>query len=67
MLGAFAFNTRAIRLYRKLGFREVGRQRQARIVGSQKFDVVFMDILAEEFTPTYVPSFIADGPARSPL
>ncbi len=32
-----------------MGFREIGRRRQARIVGDRRYDVVFMDILAEEF------------------
>lgn len=60
MLGVFSFNRRAVRLYQKLGFREVGRRRQARIVGNQKFDVIFMDILADEFTPTCLPSLLAE-------
>lgn len=54
MLGAFAFNERAIRCYHKVGFREIGRRRQARIIGGHKYDVVLMDILAEEFNSVYV-------------
>ena len=49
MLGVFAFNERAIALYRGAGFREIGRRRQARIIGGRKHDVILMDILAEEF------------------
>ena len=30
------------------GIREIGRRRQARIVGDRRYDVVLMDILAEE-------------------
>jgi RimJ/RimL family protein N-acetyltransferase len=49
MLGVFAFNERAIALYRRVGFREIGRRRQARIIGGRKHDAILMDILAEEF------------------
>ncbi len=43
-------NPRAQRCYEKLGFRVVGRRRQARILGSRRLDVLIMDLLAEEFT-----------------
>ncbi len=49
MLGVFSFNERAIACYRKIGFQEIGRRRQARIVAGKCYDVVFMDMLAEEF------------------
>jgi len=58
MLGVFSFNERAIQAYRKVGFREIGRRRQARIIAGQKFDVIFMDILAEEFESIYVKKFL---------
>lgn len=49
MLGTFSFNQRALNCYRKLGFKEIGRRRQARIVGGKTYDVVLMDLLADEF------------------
>jgi RimJ/RimL family protein N-acetyltransferase len=58
MLGVFAFNERAIASYRKVGFKEIGRRRQARIVAGRKYDVVLMDILAEEFESVYVQQFV---------
>jgi RimJ/RimL family protein N-acetyltransferase len=58
MLGVFAFNTQAINCYLKVGFKEIGRRRQARIIGGQKYDAILMDILAEEFTSDYVNTFI---------
>ncbi len=58
MLGVFAYNERAIRCYKKVGFKEIGRRRQARIIGSKKYDAVLMDILAEEFTSPYVSTLI---------
>jgi RimJ/RimL family protein N-acetyltransferase len=58
MLGVFAFNERAITCYKKVGFKEIGRRRQARIIGGKKYDAVLMDILAEEFESAYVSKFI---------
>ena len=59
MLGTFAFNQQAIHCYERLGFKEIGRRRQARVIGSRKYDVVLMDILAEEFESVYVRRFVA--------
>jgi RimJ/RimL family protein N-acetyltransferase len=59
MLGVFSFNTQAINCYLKVGFKEIGRRRQARIIGGRKYDAIFMDILAEEFTSLYVSNFIS--------
>ena len=50
MLGVMEFNERAIKCYKNVGFKEIGRQRQARIIGNRRYDGVLMDILAEEFT-----------------
>jgi RimJ/RimL family protein N-acetyltransferase len=58
MLGVMSFNQRALRSYQRVGFKEIGRRRQGRIIGGRKFDVIFMDILAEEFEPVYVNQFI---------
>ncbi|MEX2444251.1 MAG: GNAT family protein [Alkalispirochaeta sp.] len=48
-LRVYAFNERAIVSYRKLGFREVGRRRKAVPREGAEHDLVFMDILDEEF------------------
>lgn len=53
MLGTFAFNRRAIAACQKVGFKEIGRRREGRIIGGEKYDVVMMDILAEEFRALY--------------
>ena len=58
MIGTFAYNKRAIRCYQKLGFQEIGRRRQVRIVGSKKYDVILMDMLADEFESVYVNQWI---------
>jgi len=53
MLGVFAFNERAIRSYQSLGFHEIGRRREARWIGGKAYDVIFMDLLEEEFRARY--------------
>ncbi len=58
MLGVFSFNQRAIELYRRIGFREIGRRRQARLINGRKYDLLEMDLLAEEFTPRYIHKFL---------
>jgi RimJ/RimL family protein N-acetyltransferase len=47
-----AINERAIEIYRRIGFREAGRIREAGIIGGKRHDAVFMDILAREFEST---------------
>lgn len=49
MLGTFSFNERAQAAYRRVGFSEIGRRRDARIIGGKAYDVVLMDILEDEF------------------
>jgi RimJ/RimL family protein N-acetyltransferase len=59
-LGVFAFNQRAIHAYQKVGFKQSGVKRQFRIIAGQKYDVIWMDILAEEFeSPTVGPAMKA--------
>lgn len=48
-LTVFEFNTAAISVYRKLGFREEGRLRQAIKRGNTFYDVVLMGILDSEW------------------
>ena len=52
MLTVYSFNERAIACYKRAGFREIGRRRQARCSGGQWHDEVFMDILAGELVRT---------------
>jgi RimJ/RimL family protein N-acetyltransferase len=44
-----SFNERGIRAYRRAGFREIGRRREAHRLAGQAFDVICMDCLASEF------------------
>jgi RimJ/RimL family protein N-acetyltransferase len=58
MLGVFSYNKRAINCYKKIGFKEIGKRRQARIICGKKYDIVLMDILAEEFESVYVKKIL---------
>jgi RimJ/RimL family protein N-acetyltransferase len=49
MLKLFSYNTAGYRCYCKCGFQEIGRRRNARRIGGQYYDEIYMDILAEEF------------------
>jgi RimJ/RimL family protein N-acetyltransferase len=55
MLRVYGYNARAMACYRKAGFKEIGRRRQAHFYGGSYHDLVFMDILAEEFGPSALP------------
>ncbi len=50
MLRCYATNEQGIACYRKVGFKEIGRRRQALYVNGVFIDDVYMDILKEEFT-----------------
>ncbi|MCL2446262.1 MAG: GNAT family N-acetyltransferase [Oscillospiraceae bacterium] len=49
-LQVLANNEQAIACYEKVGFREIGRRREAEFHGGKYFDVVHMDILSHEFS-----------------
>jgi RimJ/RimL family protein N-acetyltransferase len=49
MLETYAYNERALSSYRKVGFKEIGRRREAQRLGDRRYDVVYMDILRGEF------------------
>jgi diamine N-acetyltransferase len=48
-LDTVSINEPAIRAYRRAGFREIGRRREAHRIGDRVFDVVLMDCLSTEF------------------
>lgn len=53
MLIVHSFNKRAIRCYEKCGFKLIGKRRESLIIGPEKFDEYYMDILASEFKSNY--------------
>jgi RimJ/RimL family protein N-acetyltransferase len=63
MLRVFSYNERAIRSYLKVGFREMGRRRQAQRIGDCVYDVVFMDCLATDFEGSVLRRLLPDAPS----
>ncbi|MEI6873913.1 MAG: GNAT family protein [Spirochaetota bacterium] len=55
MLRTYDYNGRGLASYRKIGFREIGRRREARFYGGSYHDIVYMDLLAPEFGPSSLP------------
>lgn len=49
ILKVYSFNERAIKCYQAVGFREIGRRRKAVIRNRQSYDIIYMDILCDEF------------------
>ncbi len=58
MLEVFSYNKRAIHSYKKVGFKEIGRRREAIIFAGEKHDEIYMDILASEFESIYIKKFM---------
>ena len=53
-----SYNERAIRAYTRAGFKEFGRRREVRRRGDRRYDVVYMDCLATEFTQSTLSALL---------
>lgn len=53
-LKVYSYNKPAINCYKKIGFKEAGKLREAKIIAGIKYDEIYMDILAKEFKSLYV-------------
>mgnify|MGYP001036425964 CR=1 FL=1 len=53
-LDLMSFNERALKCYKKCGFKEYGRRRQCKFINGKYYDSISMDILAEEFKGDYI-------------
>ncbi len=53
-LSVFEYNEPAYNLYKKVGFKEVGRLRKALEIMGKTYDVIIMDMLSEEFQSIYI-------------
>lgn len=52
-LGVYSFNERAYNCYKKVGFKDVGRIRKVRYYNGKRYDLIYLDILKEEFNNKY--------------
>ncbi|MCD6181560.1 MAG: GNAT family N-acetyltransferase [Candidatus Cloacimonetes bacterium] len=61
LLEVHSFNQRAISCYKKVGFREIGRRREALFFAGRSWDEILMDIIATEFESPYINQFFPDA------
>ncbi len=54
ILRVFSFNERAIKAYKKIGFKEIGRRRQAYYINNKYFDEIYMDVIQSEYECKYL-------------
>ena len=54
MLRVYSYNKRGISSYKKSGFKVIGSHREAKILSGNKYDEIYMDILAGEFESVYI-------------
>lgn len=59
-LEVYSYNDFAPLLYKKVGFKEIGKNREAKLINGKFYDVIFMDILASEFESPYINKFFED-------
>ncbi|MDP8924170.1 MAG: GNAT family N-acetyltransferase [Chloroflexota bacterium] len=64
LLLVFAYNERGLRAYRRAGFKEIGRRREARRLAGRAYDVVYMDSLATEFESPVLRRSLAPPPTE---
>lgn len=57
-LTVYSFNTGAIESYKKSGFKEIGRYREAKILCGKYFDRIIFDVLSKEFNSVYVKNIL---------
>ena len=53
-LQLMSFNERALKCYKKCGFRETGRIRENRYINGKYYDTITMDILENEFSDSFI-------------
>lgn len=49
ILSVYDFNEKAINCYKKVGFKEFGRRRECYYLKNKYYDIIYMDILKEEY------------------
>ncbi len=61
LLTTQSFNERGIGAYRRAGFKEVGRRREAHRLGDRVYDVIYMDCLASGFQSPMMQRLLPSG------
>ncbi|HEV2127708.1 MAG TPA: GNAT family protein, partial [Thermomicrobiales bacterium] len=63
-LATYEYNHAGQRAYRKAGFKEYGRRREARLHNGQRWDIIFMDVLANEWESPVMERLMAPDDLR---
>ena len=53
-LDLISFNERALKCYKKCGFKEYGRRRSCKYINGKYYDQIYMDILENEFEGVWI-------------
>ncbi len=64
LLDTYEYNRAGLRAYEKVGFKEIGRRRQAHRMGGRLWDIVLMDCVAAEFISPVLARLLAPEPER---
>ncbi|MDD3049921.1 MAG: GNAT family protein [Candidatus Cloacimonetes bacterium] len=59
MLRTFSYNNRAISCYKKIGFQESGRLREAYQIAGTRYDIILMDLLATEYESVMIEKIVS--------
>lgn len=59
-LVVYSYNEGAIKSYVKAGFKEIGRRRKARQINGKRHDIVYMDIIRDEFKSPFVDKIMSN-------
>ncbi|ERJ11492.1 GNAT family N-acetyltransferase [Haloplasma contractile] len=57
-LTVYDYNKPAYHCYKKVGFKECGRLRGAKMIAGKRYDEIFMDITRDEYKSVYVNSIV---------
>jgi RimJ/RimL family protein N-acetyltransferase len=60
MLKVFSFNERAIKVYKKIGFEEIGIRKEACRINNKWFDDIHFQILSSNFNSNLLNDFLPD-------
>ncbi len=60
MLKVFDYNIRALKCYQKIGFKEIGRRREAFLITGKYYDIIYMDLLSEEFESIFIKDHFSE-------
>lgn len=60
LLKVFSFNERAIKLYKKIGFEEIGRRKESYRLNNKWYDECYFQIMARDFKSNYLDNYLPD-------